>query len=161
MNSAAKMASLDDEYREVEASFWQLLKKDRYDDESYDKGQYQLVFENLIPKVRRCANHDGLSRSNYEARLREAASIVDDIAFALSAGSENKRPGCIWSNPPLDCVTSRPKDWFEASPVDKSQLDAATAAIVYLTQTISIAIAAAGRKIKDLPLARVASQGMA
>ena len=112
-------------YRDVERKFLQDLKEECGEDGL--PIQYLIVFNHLLPKIRQSAQLDCLSEFDYEDRLREAESIVDDISFALCAGWTERKRGVIWFNPTLNKINFRPDSWRDASPVDKTALDSATA----------------------------------
>ena len=124
MNEDQNAIPVGEDYREIERAFWQKLTEDQGEDRYFS--QYRIVFENLIPKVRQSAKNEHLSKIEYELKLKEAKEVVDDIALALSAGWKEKKEGWIWFQPTLDCLKFRPDSWWDASPVNKSQLDAAT-----------------------------------
>ena len=96
------------------------------DDDGLDR-QYRIVFKHLIPRIRQSVKKDRLSGIEYELRLQEAKEIIDDIAWALNAGWEKERGGWISLNPTLDALQFPPDGWRAASPVNKPQLDTATA----------------------------------
>lgn len=131
MNQDVNFAYPDEDYREVERMFHELAPSAV--DEFGEASQYARLFQHLVPRIRESAEKDQLSGVGYDDRLREAEKVVDDLAGALQAHVGEREPGAIRSAPTLDELRfrdreSHPNNWSEASPVDKSLLDKATAA---------------------------------
>ncbi len=118
---------MDEEYGPIERDFWETFNERHTNDEYSSHSQYRIVFDHLIPKIRRSAEKDCLSADGYDLRLQEAEQIVDDIAFALSVRWREQKQGWIWFNPTVNNLNLRPDTWDDVSPVDTSRLDNVTA----------------------------------
>ena len=131
MNQDIELAYPDEDYREVERMFHQLVPNAI--NEFGETSQYARLFAYLAPRIRDSAEKEQLSGVGFDDRLREAEQVVDDLAIALQANVEEPALGAVWTAPGLDRLqfgggelTSN--GWSGASPVDTSLLEKATAA---------------------------------
>jgi hypothetical protein len=112
-----------DRYSEIDREFWE-----RKDYKNSDSGsEYRLIYEALIPKVRAKALEEDLDDWLYKEKLRKASDIIDDIAYALKSNWNDAPDDRIWFYPTDLCLSERPEEWTDASPISSSMLDAATA----------------------------------
>lgn len=131
MNQDIELAYPDQNYREVERMFHELVPNAI--NEFGETSQYARLFKYLAPRIRESAEKDQLSGVAFDDRLREAEQVIDDLAIALQANVEEPALGAIWSPPGLDQLQFGGEElnshgWRGASPVDTSLLEKATAA---------------------------------
>lgn len=114
--------SPEEEWRNVEREFWA-----RHQRKCGSASQYKPLLNALVQRIRMMAVEQHLDVWTYETKLREAEDVLEDVTFALKANWNDAPDGKFWYGFDLSQLAKRPECWNDASPINPSLLDAATA----------------------------------
>ena len=112
----------EEQQRSVEKEFW---RRNEFRLGSFS--QYKPILESLLRNVRELVNNEGLDVSEFKRNLQEAEEIVNDITQALRAFWNDAPDDQYWYGFHERQLAERPTEWTDASPIDPTVLDAATA----------------------------------
>lgn len=115
-----------DSYTRVEKEFlkkFSSLKDLRFP----EKSPLGHIYKQLFEKTREIANKEGLYTEQYEEKLCEASSIIEDIVTALNYWNNSEDKDMTLLKISEHDLIEKPQHWSDVSPIDSASLDAATA----------------------------------